>query len=877
MVRHESDGIITSNIYDGEIYERLNPLVEKLAAFLFRRVDFDAESLATLKEFHSPEKHIVYASFHSSNISLLIFYNLLRKKGLRPPVFALEYNPFLLQQAGFVWKRIVKLFNSLILRKKYRNIFDTSYVKDILLNDDSIILSLMSRLFFMRRYTEIKYDPLVHLVEVQKSMDKPVYLVPQMIFWNRNPERSSAQGPVWASPRDFVTPRATGDKGLVSGWIATLRSLNPAFVRISAPINLKEEILNSRSDDSRQIAIELRNRLLGIYHHEKRTILGPVVKSRQEMMERVLYHKNVLDTIETVAREEKKSPVALRKKAMKYYREIAADYSVTWITLFKKFMNYVFRRIYDGISYDPEAIRQIREAAQRGPLVLAPCHKSHMDYLILSYLLYENKMFPPFIAAGVNLSFFPLGNLFRHSGAFFIRRSFRGKKLYSTVFRQYVKSLVSEGYTIEFFIEGGRTRTGKPVFPKLGFLSYLIEALEEGYHKDLIVVPIAINYDRILEERTYVQELKGKQKKNESVSSVLESRHFLKRKYGKVYVSFNKPFSIKEIMDSPSRSLSTAEQTANTIIRKINEVTMVTPFALVTAAILLCSVKGFSRNVLEERVGALLRYLRHLGVHMSESLEKQADINEIMDYVLTSYLEDRIVEEMQVQGAKNREVIKDHYVLRDDNRAQIVFYKNSIIHYFISISFSCLALLALRARGGGALSGEDLRAEYYRIRELFSRDFLYADWDDCGEDFIPPRVSDYLRCEGLIGVEGGSCTVNEEKTEDIRYLAKICQDTLESYLIVARTLVDRRISRIGRRELITDVRKEGVTLYHSGIVRMSESLSMSNYNTALERYVEAGVLKEQPSGSKHTEITMLDRDLAQRIAEQLKTYLDCIQ
>ena len=132
--------------------------------------------------------------------------------------------------------------------------------------------------------------------------------------------------------------------------------------------------------------------------------------------------------------------------------------------------------------------------------------KEQMLGWILSYICYKNKITLPHIAAGVNLSFFPMGTIFRHSGAFFIRRTFKGKKLYTSVFKQYLKTLVADSYLLEFFVEGGRTRTGRLVFPKMGIINYLVEAIDENYNKDLIFLPISINYDRVPEESSYIKE-----------------------------------------------------------------------------------------------------------------------------------------------------------------------------------------------------------------------------------------------------------------------------------------------------------------------------------------------------------------------------------
>ncbi len=874
MKNGDDSGIITSNVYDGEIYNRLNPLVERITGLVFRNIDFDAESLKTLRECSAENRHIVYASFHSSNISLLILYNLLRRHGFEPPVFSLEYNPFMLQTVGFVWRRIVKLLDQVILRRKYKFVLDTDHVRRLITGGKSIILSLMSRRFFIKRYMEIKYDSILHLIEVQKSIDTPIYLLPQMIFWNRNPERTGNKSVIWTSPRDILTSKATGDKGLISGWIATLKSPMPAYARITEPLNLREEIAASRSDDSRQIAMEIRNKLLGIYHHEKRTTLGPVIKSRQEMMEKVLYHRNVLDEIARLVREEGAPERKLRRKAYRYYREIAADYSLVYTSYFAKSVSVLLRKIFDGISYDPESIKMLREAAQRGPLVFTPCHKSHMDYLIISFLLFMNNMFPPHIAAGVNLSFWPMGVIFRHSGAFFLRRSFKGLKLYPVIFKQYIKTLVSEGYSIEFFIEGGRTRTGKLALPKLGFLNYLMDAIDEGYNTDLVFVPVAINYDRILEEQSYVAEVKGREKTAESVSAMVESRKLLKRKYGRVYVTFNSPFTLNEIKESGVGSDKIALEVANNVIRRINEVTVVTPFALATAAMLISAVKGFSRRMLVERITAIHRYFTAAGIRMSESLHDLSNLDEIVDYVIGAYMEDRIVEELRVEGSKKKEVVKDFYLLREDNRARIVFYKNSIIHYLAPLSMAAVAVLVSRKNGDTGYTA--IREACRGIERLFSNEFVLPSPEE--DDGLPFRreVFEHLRAENIISVDNDTITADETGADVLKYHAKIIQEYFESYLIVLHTVLNQRVRKMGRKDFIADVRRAGVRLYHTGEARLSESLSMPNYENAVHRLVDDGILVQRGAGQKNAEISTVDKDRALELFSFIKACLEVI-
>jgi len=857
---NDGEFVSSSNeIYDGDIQKDLNPLLERVIKFLFKKLEIDQESIDTLREY-SEKGEIVFASFHSTNTSLLILHILLRRNGFVPPAYALEYNPFLLQKLGFVLKRVGKLLGRLFLRRRSRDVLETDYIEKLIRAGRIVLVPLLSRRFFLRRYMEIKHDSIIHLVDIQKRLDRPLYLVPQMIFWNMNPERT----------RSMITSRATGDRGLVSAWLTNLKCITPSFVRFLKPIDLKEEIENSPVTDSSQIAVRIRNKLLEIYHYEKRTVLGPILRSRQEMMEKVLYHKNVLDTIAKISREDDVSEKKLRKDAYHYFKEIAANFSILTIWMFKAGAEWMFRRIFDGFSYDPDSIRIIKEYAQKGPIVLTPSHKSHMDYLIVSYLFFMNKMIPPHIAAGINLSFFPLGTLFRRSGAFFLRRTFRGLQLYPVVFRQYLKTLISEGYSIEFFIEGGRTRTGKLVFPKMGFLNYLIEAIDEGYNRDLYFVPISINYDRILEEASYQEEIKGKTKVPESTSMLVESRKLLRRKYGRVYVTFNEPFSLKELQGRVDSS-QVADAVAKNIINKIYEVTVVTPFALTTTAILLSSVKGFSKRMLAERIISLYDYLVYSHVKLSDSLLRKRNIEQIVEYVIEAYLDDRILEELSLPENETGETAGDLFVLNDENRSRIAFYKNSIIHYFIPLAYYCLELLSL-SREGAPVEPEALERGYCSLHELFSREFIFP--EENGEKKKPSeQVYEFLRYEKLIEDDG--LRINPEKSDVVLFYAKILREYLESYLIVVEAVIQHQV-KMNSREYVRNIRRNGIRMYHLGEVQLAESLSLPNYQNALDKLVEYGILQKELHGKKDAFFEPDDVQRLNELSATLKNYLTCI-
>ena len=166
--------------------------------------------------------------------------------------------------------------------------------------------------------------------------------------------------------------------------------------------------------------------------------------------------------------------------------------------------------MFSAVEVDEAGIERLRELAKEGTLVLLPSHKSHMDYVLLAWILYRHKLPMPVIAAGDNLNFLPVGPILRRAGAFFIRRSFAGDRLYSAVVDAYVRRLIKDGSPLEFFLEGGRSRTGKLLPPKLGLLSLVVDAALGVPTRTTWFCPVSIGYERFVEEKAFVRELSGR-------------------------------------------------------------------------------------------------------------------------------------------------------------------------------------------------------------------------------------------------------------------------------------------------------------------------------------------------------------------------------
>ncbi len=853
-------------IQSGIISETDYPVFRSLTGLFFRKMSIDQESMLILNEYKDKGK-IVYASMQTTYTSFFILLNKLKKNGLPVPSLALGFVPYSYQKISVLFREAINYLKKLLKIGDSNFVTNSVYIGRALNKDRAIAFSMLSRKLFFRSYVQIKTDSIDYLLELQKKTEDPIYVFPQVIFWNRNPEKS----------RSVFISEATGDRGLLSGMFTIWKSATPAFLRVGKPVNLKEELENDPDVDIPHLSRKVRNRLLEIYNYEKRSILGPQIKTQQEMMEKVLYHKNVMDAIQQEMTSKGASEKSFRKKAFSYFREIAADFSIVYIKFFEATNNYLFSKIFDGMHYDLESFKKVREASSRGPLILVPSHKSHMDYLIISSLFYANKIIPPHILAGSNLTFFPMGKIFRRSGAFFMRRTFKGLNLYAAVFKQYVKTLINEGYTIEFFIEGTRSRTGKIVSPKMGMLKYLIEAVDEGYNKDLVFVPITVNYDRVLEENSYLKEIKGREKKTESTSGFFKSRKLIQKKYGNVYMEFNEPFTLKEVREKFRKEKNVTDidelviELGNYIISTINDIVVVTPFAVTTAALLNTTARGFSRDLIRERIMLLLSFLKNAHYPLAKHIQTDENIDAVIDTVLASYMKDGIIS--SVDSSQTAAEVEGLYLIDHDQRGRISMYKNSIMHMMLPINLVSLALLA--TAGTGKTTRQKVSEEFEKLRDLLSREFVYPE-SIYKTDAVIESTTQYLESRNIINIRGKDITIEENGAMPLKFYSGMIQDYLESLLIVINGVAEIQTATIPRKELVSDIRKTGVRMYNLGEIQCSESLSVINYNNAVDMMCDAGILKIQGDG-KSSVVNVRDKTRLDALLASLNNYLDRVR
>ncbi len=614
-------------------------------------------------------------------------------------------------------------------------------------------------------------DSLGEIVRAVWDQPHPVSLVPLALFWRKGPR----------AQRRFLNltyggPTRPSDIAKISSFLTTYRGLS---VKVGEPIDLRAFIDARRHEGVDDITRKVRRSLLIFLYREEKVVEGPTLRPPHKVQEIVLGDARVRSEVARAAETRGIGVEAAWGEAEKMFREIAANMNSTFLAVLAYSVTVMFRRLFSSIEVS--GLQKVTEYAKRHPLVLTPSHRSYFDFLILSWMFYDNHLVPPHIASRENMGFGPFGFLFRRAGAFFLRRSM-ADPLYREIFRRYVGYLVREGFTQEFFIEGGRSRTGKTLSPRLGMLSWDVEAFLAGGRRDLFFVPIAITYERLVEEGAMVDELEGGQKVSESTLGLIRARKVLRRRFGSVFVSFGEPISLAEaigdrraLLAGPSTPESEAAKRefiadlGHRIVERINWCTVVNSTSVAACALLGERRRGLFRSELTERMRDVIELLRLQDVRLTPALERdRGDFREAINFLLRAEL-------VRTMQDPRGEIL----YFEEPRRRALDFYRNGILHYLVAPSFLSRALL----RGSEA---EALREELGQWLDLFYEEFFVPR----GEILVAHTDGflDYFERGGVIVRREGRLVASEKGTPLLRFLAEQTRGHLEAYAAVLRAV-----------------------------------------------------------------------------------------
>ncbi len=578
----------------------------------------------------------------------------------------------------------------------------------------------------------------------------------------------------------------------------------------------------------------------------ERRLRGARYKVPRFVHEDILARPGFRGGVARLARELGRSEAEVARMASRALREIAATHSPYVIDLTAHLIHLLYTRGYgESLHYDRRQLAEVYALAQRHPVVFLPSHKSNLDHLVLQYALYENGHPPNHTAGGINMNFFPVGPLVRRSGVFFIRRSFKDDAVYKFVLHQYVDYLIEKRFPLEWYIEGGRSRSGKLLPPRFGLLAYVVDAYRRGKSEDVFLIPVSIAYDQIQDIGEYVAEQRGSAKQRESLGWFLRTVRRLRRRYGDIHLRFGQPLSLAQTLGAANPAAEphadeqslTLQKLAFEVAVRINRVTPITPTSLVTLALLGIGDRALTVEETGAGLRNLLDYVRRRGlpITLELDLDRPADVQRVLDALVESGV--------VTCFAEGPEAV---YAIAADQHLTAAYYRNTVIHFFVNGAIAELALLRA-AEDDVEDPAVELWAEALRLRDLLKFEFFFAEKEAFrGElrDEITLHAPDWERILGT-GREGAAAVLRRFRPFSAH---RIVRPFLEAYQVVGDGL-DRAdpAAAIDEGPFLTRCVALGKQYALQRRIRSPESVSRVLFATALRLARNRGLLRPGPT------------------------------
>ena len=631
---------------------------------------------------------------------------------------------------------------------------------------------------------------LIELLRTQPQLD--VDLVPATVFWGRAPQREAS----------WVRLLLVEDWALTSRlrkFFQVLFNGRNTLVEIDDAISLRSLLGEDAPTavQSRRVARALRLR----YRTQRATRIGPDLSHRRTMITEILRTRAVRAAVAQEVRDKQLTRRQGLKLAQRLAEEIAANYSHAFVRFVEHLLTWLWNRLYDGVQF--EHVATLERVAEGNEIVYVPCHRSHMDYLLLSYVIYRQGYAVPHIAAGINLNLPLLGRFLRKGGAFFIRRTFRGSTLYTVVFMSYLAAIMARGHAIEYFIEGGRSRTGRLLQPKTGMISMTLRSYLRNPARPVVFVPVYFGYERIMEGATYIGELSGQPKQKESIFGLLRTLPRLRERFGTVHVNLGEPIALAELLDRHDagwRNRTPEEQSrlpwanaaigelALTIMRNINSAAAVTPINLLGVALL-----ASPRRTLVE--ADLLRMLE-----LYLALLRDCPYSERVTATALGAAEIIAYGESLKVLTRHRHPPGDLLQMSDKEAVLAAYYRNNVLHVFALPS-----LVACGFVGNSVMRTEDIQRLVWRIYPYVAAE-LFLRWREDEVHAVIDEVLVALARHGLIercgdGREWRRATPTSGEAMQLSLLAQSTLQTIERYYLTIALLLKASSGQISQADL----------------------------------------------------------------------------
>jgi len=547
------------------------------------------------------------------------------------------------------------------------------------------------------------------------AADQPsdTLVVPVGVGWPAPPEKP------WMSLRDVLA--TVGDRAPLPTVLLRLhRAPKDAHVVVGEPARLGDlrHRFEQQANETDSFAAFIRRQGELALERAERTANGRY-KLPRLVPEEVRTSRSFGMGIRRLAEQSGRRPEDVAELGWNYLHEMAALHSRLAIDLFGRFGRLLMRAY--TIEVDEAKLEALRALNRRHTLVFLPNHRSYLDPFVVRSTLLTHGFPANHCFAGNNMSWWPMGEWTRRTGNIILRRSIGDDAVYKFVLREYLGYLINKRLNLEWYIEGGRTRTGKLRPPKFGLLTYLIDAFEQLDHgPDVHLVPVSIVYDGLPEVASLTAEQRGVTKKSESISWLLNYPRSTGRGFGKVHVGVGEPLSLREALGPHGTDVNgnarrhRVERVAFEVCHQINRATPVTSTALVTLALLGVDDRALTLADIEAVLTPFIRYFERRKLPVTRDLARAGALRHTLDWLCDNGVAIRF------DGG-----LEPVWGISPDRHLDAAFYRNSIVHMLLDRAIVEL-VLAAAAEGRITLETEAWN-EALRLRDLFKFEFFFPD------------------------------------------------------------------------------------------------------------------------------------------------------
>ena len=663
--------------------------------------------------------------------------------------------------------------------------------------------------------------------------DNPL-VVPVRVIWTGD-AADVRRGP---SLREFLTLRDPRDPDVITQHVIARRAPNLIRLALGQPAGSGElRTMWESSVEATSFDDFVGRRAWLALERAERQLRGTRYKIpkfvREEILSRDEFRRGLTALVPAVGRP----PQQMERKARRYLKEIAASHSPFVIDLVASAIRLLYRQGYGYINYDASQFQDLYTLGTQYPLVFLPSHKSNLDHLVLQYLLWENNLPPNHTAGGINMNFFPVGPLIRRTGVFFIRRTFKDNETYKYVLRSYIEYLIEKRFPLEWYIEGGRSRSGKLMAPRYGMLAYVADALASDKSDDVYLIPTSIAYDHIQEIRTYSAEQRGEAKEKESAAWLLKAVRSLRKRYGNIHLRFGEPLSLQKELDTSltgdARHLA-LQKVAFEVSVRINRATPITPTSLATVALLAHPDRAQTARELCASIGTLIDEITERRLPTTAPLvmlQHPEGIREAME---------GLAEHGIVDITEGPETV---YRITDQGVLGAAFYRNTIIHFFVNEAIAELALAMAQTAHRGHV--ESFWAHVANLRDLLKFEFFFPERDEFREEIHQSlsRTATDWESQVASGPDGVERILRSARSIHAPW---VLRSFLEAYDIAGRTLDEDTIDgEFNEKRFLAAALARGQQYAAQKSIKAPDAVSQSLFKTALQLAANRDLIDEQ--------------------------------